>query len=70
MLICPSKATHDQIFVIDWHTNYCKNFMNKYMGKVNLNCRNSLFLIDKMNKNIDKKIVNKYAGIDIDKICE
>lgn len=52
MIICPSKATHDQIFIVDWHTYYCKNYMHKYMGKISLTSQNSLFLMDKMSKTI------------------
>lgn len=63
MIICPSKATHDQIFIVDWHTSFCKNFMHRYMGKVNLNSQNCLFLMDRMSKTLEIKIINKYANV-------
>jgi hypothetical protein len=45
IIICPTKAIHDKIFIVDWHNYYCKDFMDKYMGKINLNSKNSLFLL-------------------------
>lgn len=68
IIICPTKATHDQIFVVDWQAYYCKDFMSKFAGKSKLNSQNSLFLLDKMTKMINKSILNKYSNIQIDKI--
>ncbi len=45
IIICPTKAIHDKIFIVDWHKYYCKDFMHKYTGKINLNSKNSLFLL-------------------------
>jgi len=70
IIICPSKATHDQIFIIDWQSFYCKDFMSKYIGKPRMNSQNCLFLMDKMKKVIDQSTVNKYSKIEIDKIVE
>lgn len=44
--------------------------MSKYIGKPCLNSQNCLFLMDKMNKLIDKNTLNKYSNIEIDKIAE
>lgn len=67
--ICPTKATRDHIFIVDWRSHYCKDFMYKHVGKVHLNCRNSLFLLEKMSKTIEKKLLQKYASLDIENIC-
>ena len=67
MLICEPKAKNirDLIFLVDWKEFYHKDFMNKFGGKVNLNSKNALFLLDLMHKNINKEIIQKYADLDV-----
>jgi hypothetical protein len=45
LIICPTKANRDQIFIVDWHSHFCKDFMSKYLGKATLNSKNSLLLL-------------------------
>jgi hypothetical protein len=70
LVICPGKANHDQIFVVDWYKHFCSNSMSKYLEKIVLNSKNSLFLLEKMVNQIDKKTICKYSKMEIDIIIE
>lgn len=72
IVICQPKikTTRDLIFVVDWKEFYHKDFMNKSGDKVNLNCKNSLFLLDLMNKSISPEVIKKYADLDVLSLAE
>lgn len=59
-----------EIFVVDFWGFYQKNFMCRFGGKTMLNCKNSLFLLEIMNKAVHPSVVKKYADMDVMQLCE
>ena len=51
--------------MVDWQDFYHKDYMNKSGGKVNLNSKNSLFLLDFMKQSIHPDLIKKYMEIDM-----
>jgi hypothetical protein len=49
IIMVPSKINFGEILVIDWHSFYNKNFMQRCQDTTMLNTHNSLFVLDFMN---------------------
>ena len=62
LIISPSKYESDKIFMMSWNSFYRKNFLIKEES-ITLTSKNSLLILDMMNKVIPETLVNKYSEL-------
>ena len=65
LIVDLSNHESDKIFMITLNDFYRKSFMIKEGGNLVLTCKNSLFILDMMNKVVPASLVEKHSKIDI-----